>query len=393
MKRVLFLIVFITSLLLINNVKADEININSNNAVLYNINDGILLYEKNKDQRISIASLTKLMTALVAVENIDNLNQKVKLEKSDYDKLLIQDASASSLKKDTYYTYEDLLYGLILESGADCANALARLTAGNEANFVKKMNERAKSLGMNNTSFSNPIGLDSINNYSTVEDVATLLKKDLRNPTLRKIITSLEYTLSDGTEINHTIKSYMKQLNVDMPYIKGGKTGYEIKAGFALASIAQKDDTTLLLITSIGKHKGDHIKDAKTLYEYYFTNYGYKNIIQEGDTITTLKGKLLSKKKINIKADRDINYYLKNDYDKNDIKLVYKGKNTLSLKDHYNEKLGTVKAYYKDKHIYNYPVILNQQLYPNIFITLIVIILVLTPLIVKQIIDKKETVE
>lgn len=389
MKRIYFITIIIISIILLVPVSADSININSNNAILYNINDDIVLYEKNKDQKVSIASMTKLMTALVAVENIDNLNTKVKLEKSDYEKLLIQDASSSSLKRDRYYTYEDLLYGLILESGADCANALARLTAGNEENFVKKMNERAKILGMNNTKFSNPIGLDNVNNYSTVEDVAILLKKDLRNPTLNKIITSLKHTLSDGTVIEHTIYGYMENLNIQAPYIQGGKTGYETKSGFALASIAKNDDTTLLLVTSLGKHKGDHIKDAKTLYEYYYTNYSYQPIIKKNEEIIKLNAKYLSKKRISITADKDIKYYLPNNYKKDDISLEYQGLETLTLKNQINQRIGKVKIYYKDKHISTYQVVLHEKLYPSKIIIAALILIIVTPFWIKNLIDKK----
>lgn len=351
-------------------VKADEVDIESNNAVLYNLNDNTIVYEKNKDKKVSIASLTKLMTALVAIEKIDDLNQKIRLEKSDYDKLLKQDASRSSLKKDKEYTYMDLLYGLILESGADCANALARLTYENENDFVKAMNKKAKEIGMNNTSFANPIGLDDKNNYSTMEDVSILLREDLKNDTLRQIITTLNYKLTDGTEINHTIYDYMKHFKIDMPYMEGGKTGYELESGYALASIANKNGTTLMLITSKVDKIPGHVKDAKKIYDYYFNNYSYSPVIKEGETLVTLNAKYLSKNKIEIKSDEDILYYLKNDYDKSDIKTEYKGIRTITLNNKYNQKLGKLNIYYKDKLIKTYPVVLNQRIFPNPFIIL-----------------------
>ena len=363
MKKLYILIMLLC--LIVMPVKAEELSIESNNAVLYNLNDGTILYEKNKDQKVSIASLTKLMTALVAIEKIDNLNEKVKLEKSDYDKLLIQDASASSLKRNKEYTYMDLLYGLLLESGADCANALARLTYGNENNFVKAMNETAKEIGMKNTSFANPIGLDDKSNYSTVEDVSMLLKEDLKNPTLKQIITSLKHKLTDDTVIHHTIYDYMDKFNVNMPYMEGGKTGYEISSGFALASIANKDSTTLMLVTSKANKIPGHIKDAKKVYDYYFNNYSYLPIIKKGDTLATIPAKHLSKDKISIKADNDITSYINKNYNKNDIKIEYKGIDTITMKNKYNEHLGYTSIYYKDKLIKKIPVSLNEKIYPN----------------------------
>lgn len=370
--KYLLLVLILTTII---PVSASEINIKSNNAVLYNLNDNRIIYEKNKDQRVSIASLTKLMTALVAIEHINDLNEKVTFNKSDYEKLAKQDASGSSLKKDKTYTYEDLLYGLILESGADCANALARLTLKTEENFVAEMNKKAKELGMNNTSFANPIGLDSKTNYSTVNDIAILLKEDLKNKDLKRIITTLHYTLTDNTKIDHTIYYYMDKYKIEAPYIKGGKTGYELKSGYALASIAEQNGTTLMLITSKAKEKPDHVTDAKNIYNYYFNTYSYIPIIKKDSSLVTLKTKYLNKKKINIKANKDITYYLNKDYNPNDIKTEYIGKKSITLTDTYNEKLGTLKIYYQEKQIMNYPILLNERIYPHPIIPIAVIVI------------------
>lgn len=379
-KHLLFLFLFL--ILTVNPVYASELKLNSENAVLYNLNDNLILYEKNKDQKISIASLTKLMTALVAIENISDIHDQVKLEKEDYDKLIKQDASSSSLKRDILYTYEDLLNGLILESGADCANALARLTAGSEEKFVKKMNEKAKELGMTNTSFANPIGLDDKNNYSTVNDVAILLKEDLKNPILNSIIRSLHYTLTDGEEIDHTIYSYMKTYKINIPSIEGGKTGYELKSGYALASLANQNGTTLMLVTSKAKDKPDHIIDAKNTYEYFYKNYDYMPIIKEGTPLVTLKTKYLNKKSISITADKNIVYYLNKNYKQEDISTIYEGKKTITLSDKYNQKIGNLKIYYKNKQIMNYPIVLNQKIYPHPVIIAIVMISILVAILI-----------
>lgn len=371
MKKLSCLIFTFILLLIVSEVQASEININSNNAVLYNLNENKIIYEKNKDQKISIASLTKLMTALVAIENIEDLTKTVSLAKTDYDKLEKQDASSSSLKRNKKYTYEDLLYGLLLESGADCANALARLTLGNEQNFVKKMNEKAKELGMNNTRFANPIGLDDPNNYSTVNDVAILLKEDLRNPILNSIINSPSHKISDGTVIYHTIYGYMKTYKINIPGIQGGKTGYELNSGYALASTATRNNTTLMLITSKANNRPDHIIDAKNIYNYYFNNYGYYPIITKNSTLVTLNTHNLNTDKIRIKAEDDITYYIKKDYNKSDIRTEYEGIDTITLKNRTNEKIGNLKIFYKNELIMNYPIVLNEKIYPSNIIIII----------------------
>lgn len=369
MKNLKYLLLVCLLFIMITPVNAEGINIRSNNAVLYNLNDNRIIYSKNKDQKISIASLTKLMTALVSIEHIDNLTDSVRFVKSDYEALARQDASSSSLNKDKTYTYEDLLYGLILESGADCANALARLTLGNEKSFVNKMNEKAKVLGMTNTKFSNPIGLDDKNNYSTVNDIAILLKEDLRNPILNTIINSLSYKLSDGTTIHHTIYEYMKAYKIKIPGMLGGKTGYELNAGYALASIVERNNTKLMLVTSKGKNRPDHIIDAKNVYNYYFNNYNYFPIIRKGDTLVSLEAKNLSTDKIEINANEDIMYYLPKNYSKEDITTEYNGFDTITLENKYNEKIGNLKIYYKNELIMNYPIVLDKKIHPSNVIT------------------------
>lgn len=385
-KLKLLVFVLFCLLIIIVNVNAEELRINSNNAVLYNLNDNKILYEKSKDQRVSIASLTKMMTALVAIENIEDLNKKVTFTKSDYDKLIAMDASASSLDNSKSYTYEDLLYGLILESGADCANALARLTAGNEKNFVKMMNDKAKELGMKNTSFANPIGMDDKNNYSSAEDLAILFKAGLKNKEFKKIISTFEHKLSDGTKIKHTIYYYMKNSKISMPYLKGGKTGYENDAGYALATIAYKDGTLLMLITSKAENYGEHVEDAKKIYDYYFKNYGYQTIINKDDIIKTLNTKYLSEESIVIKIDEDVKYYTRNDYDKDKISVVYDGINTITPKNKYKEKIGVLNIYYDDELIKTVPVLLNQKIYPDfkliIIACIVYVFIIVTSIIV-----------
>ncbi len=377
-------------------VKADNLKIESKTALLYNLNDNQILFQKNKSKKVSIASLTKIMTSIIVIENTDNLNKKVTFQKSDYDKLVEMDASGSSLDKNKSYTYEDLLYGLILESGADCALALARLTETNNKDFVTMMNEKAQALGMKNTSFANPIGMDDKNNYSTMEDMSILLKYGLKNPTFKKIITTFHYKLSDNTVIDHTIYNYMKKFEVKMPYLKGGKTGYETDAGFALASIAKQNNTTLMLITSKAEYVPGHIEDAKKIYDYYYNNYSYQPIINKGDTIITLNTEYLSKEQINIKAEKDISYYLKNNYNPQNIRTIYDGIKTITPNNKYQENIGTLKIYYQNKLIKKIPVTLNQKIYPSykliILAVLIYIFIIGSAIIVAYRIRHKKTI-
>ena len=129
MKKIVFAVILIFSVF---SVKAIEFDLKSTNAILYNLDEDTILYEKNSDERVAIASLTKIMTAIVSVENIDSLDEKVTLVNKDFDTLVENNASVAGFKVNEEVTYEDLLYGLLLPSGADAAQALTRLIAGNE---------------------------------------------------------------------------------------------------------------------------------------------------------------------------------------------------------------------------------------------------------------------
>ena len=192
-----YILCLFISLFLLTSVQALELDIHSTNAILYNTNDDKVLYEKNENERVQIASLTKIMTAIVTLDKIDNLDEKVTLVSEDLKGLLEENLVTAGFKVGQTVSYRDLLYGLLLPSGADAAKALARSIGGTEDNFVKLMNEKAKKLNLKETHFTNPIGLDDENNYSTVKDVSLMFEYALKNDDFKKIVTSSSYTTSD----------------------------------------------------------------------------------------------------------------------------------------------------------------------------------------------------
>ena len=173
--------VFLFILLLIIPCTVKGLDINSKNAILYNLNTNEIIYEKNIDESIKIASLTKMMTTIVALENINNLNDKVIITDKMLEGLIELDASVAGFKVGDIVTYEDLLYGAMLPSGADATRALAISISGNIDDFVLLMNNKAKQLKLTNTYYTNTTGLDYKDNHSTVKDVAILLQYALSN--------------------------------------------------------------------------------------------------------------------------------------------------------------------------------------------------------------------
>ena len=166
-------------MLFTTNVKA--LDINSKHAILINLNEDTILYEKNSEEKTKIASLTKIMTAIIVFDNVDNLDKKLTLTSEDFRGLAESHAAVAGFKVGQTVSYRDLLYGLLLPSGADAAKALARNISGSEDAFVELMNKKAKELKLDNTHFVNNTGLDEDGEYSTVKDISVMFKYALNN--------------------------------------------------------------------------------------------------------------------------------------------------------------------------------------------------------------------
>lgn len=364
MKKVLsFIFVFILFMVRANAV---ELDISSQNAILYNMDTEEILYEKAADEQVSIASLTKIMTALVSIENIEDLDTQLVLTADDFGGLIEANAVTAGFTKGEVVTYRDLLYGLLLPSGADAAKALARNIAGSEENFIKMMNEKVEKMNLKNTHFSTVIGLDDDNNYSTARELALIFKEALKNEDFKTIITTKEYTSSDGkVKFHSTIQSNAKKFEIDIPYILGGKTGTTTDAGLCLATIAKENDVNYMLVTlgALYDKKAPHnIEDAQTIYDYFIDNYGNHVIVDKENPFTEIKVKYGTEKTLKLYPTKNITKYLENDYDKNDIKYVYDGREEITAFTKKGEKLGTLEIYYQDNLIAKENIVLNQTL-------------------------------
>lgn len=251
-------------------------------AVLINRDTGEILMDMDGGERIYPASLTKIMTAIVAIEHTDDFTQRVTVEKNVFEDLCEKDASMAGFEPGEEVSLRDLLYGILLPSGAECCLTYARHVAGTEAAFVDLMNQKAEELGMCRTHFSNTTGLHEENHYTTAEDMAALLQYALSNETFREAFTSKTYdveptnihpkgiclqsTLSKGIE---EIEMEGKAMEAEM--ILGGKTGYTDEAGLCLASLAEISGQEYILVTAgaVGSHQTEpyNILDALEVYQ------------------------------------------------------------------------------------------------------------------------------
>lgn len=368
MKKIMTFILIILAQLIIfktEKVYAENIEINSKYAILYNYDDDIILYEKNSNEKTPIASLTKIMTSLVAIENINDINEKVTLGYDVFKGLEEANASVAGFRYNDKVTYYDLLMGALLPSGADATRALAINISGSEEKFVELMNKKAQELNLKNTHFEDTTGLSYINHYSTAQDIATLLKYALKNETFKKIYETREYTTTNGLTFYSTLKKISKNYTIDVSNILGSKTGFTDEAGYCMSSIANYNNVNYLLIT-IGADKDStsplQLFDAKTIYEYYSSNYSYKNIIKENDHIANIKVKYSNINNYEIKSNKTITKFLSNEYKPENIKYEYVGINELSYKNKKNEKLGIVNIKYYDEILDTIEINLSKEI-------------------------------
>ena len=367
-------------------IKVKALEINSENAVLYNMNEDKIIYEKNAEEKVKIASLTKIMTTIVALENIENIKEPTVMPENAFNGL--DGYVVSGIKINETITYEDLLYGIMLPSAADCANAIAINISGDIDRFVELMNEKTQELNMKNTHFSNPVGIDD-DNYSTVNDIAKLLKYALKNEEFKKIFTTREYTTSNNMKLKSTIIEKSEPYNIDVSNILGSKTGFTDDAGNCLATISKINNIKYLLVTTkASTNKSYHIMDAVELYEYFSKNYSYKKIISQNQLIKTLKINNPIKKEYNIYSEVDKYVYLKNDVDINNIIYEYEGIEELTKDINKNDKIGTLKIRYENDILYEQDIYLDKKInYYNFKLyTTEIIIVIIIYIIIKKLI-------
>ena len=371
-KRTIFFLLLIV--IPIFNVYAKDFSVTANNIILYNLNDDSIIYEKNSEERVSIASITKIMTALVALENIDDLSDTVIITENDF--AYTSGYSKAGFSVGDTVTYEDLLYGILLPSGAEAVNSAVNNTLGLNK-FVKEMNNLAKRIGMNNTSFSNPIGKDSDTNYSTANDVAIMLKYALNNPQFKKIFTTKEYEATNGLKLQSTLMPYKDILNINL--IDGSKSGFTRDAGRCLASITTLNDVPYLLVVLDSSLDNNYsaVSDSITIYEYYSNNYSYQTILNKDLVIDTIPINYSKTKEYEIKIDEDVSMYLKNDSIDN-LTYEYDGIKKIKYNTKEGSKLGTIKVYDNDTLLYESDVYLNVDIaYYNFYLLGIIVVIFL----------------
>lgn len=278
MKRIWIKLLLIATLLnySIPHTAQAAISVSARSAVLIEQESGRVLYEKDAHRVSRIASITKIMTAILAIES-GKMDEKVKVS----EKAVRAEGSSIYLKPGEKIRLEDLVYGLMLRSGNDAAVAIAEHVGGSLDGFVYLMNEKAQQIGMENTHFANPHGLDDHEDHvSTAYDMALLTRYAMENEVYEKISGTKIHRAPNPTETwDRVWKNKNRLLTEKYKYSTGGKTGYTKRAKRTLVSTAKKDDFGLIAVTlNAPDDWNDHIQ----MFETAFSNYDMAEILSKG---------------------------------------------------------------------------------------------------------------
>ena len=363
MKKYICLLLFMTIFIGFKVKALDNLKtkIESNYGILYDVTDDMVLFDKQSNSRIKIASMTKIMTAIVAIENIQDLDQQVVITDNDYKNVYQENLTVVGFNIGESVTYRDLLYGLLFKSGADAAYALADNIAGNEQKFVKMMNEKVKDLELKNTKFSNCVGYDEESNYSSVYDTALFFKYALNNEFFKQIISTDKYTTTNGRfTLQNVATEQIEKVGIESPYnsyILGGKTGYTEQARNCLATFATYNDTTyIVVVANASTH--NPIKDSVNLYTEAFNNYSRKKVVGVDDYLVSLS---YNKDEVKVYADKEIDILLPNDASINDINMKYEG-DSITNNSKIDDKLGIVNVEYNGEVIKTLDIVFNDKI-------------------------------
>ncbi len=283
-------------------------DINAESALLIDNKTNKVLYSKDMNRKMFPASTTKILTAILVLEN-HSLDEKVT---ASYNAVMTIPSgySTASIQIDEVLTVEQLLELLLVHSANDAANVLAEYTGGSIDSFVAMMNTKINELGLSDTHFTNPYGLQDNNHYTTAHDLAIIMQYCLKNDDFRKIAGQASCAIPSTNKSEPRKYSSTNELLIAgnsnyYPNLIAGKTGYTSEAGECLVSAVYNDNLELV---GVILNSNNRFKDTRSLYNYGYTNFSIKNIVNEKDIITNVEVKNATKdtKNLNLLVSEDI---------------------------------------------------------------------------------------
>lgn len=378
----------------IKNSPIKDLDIKSTYAILIDADSGNVLYDQGSDEKIYPASTTKILTAIVALENSD-LDEVITVSENAL-KGQENGGTHIGLEAGEQLTMEDALYGMMLESANDCAIAIAEHVGGSEEGFAKLLNKKAEELGLENSHFVTPNGFFHEDHYTTARDLATLTQYAIKNEDFLKIFSAYKYTLAPTNKRSEPLDIYTthalaKYKSMAYEPFVGGKTGYIEESKTNIVSLAEKNNIRLISVTAKCDVRTEAFADSKKLLEAGFNNYKSVEVKPGSSSLSFEKmlkkgGYVLKRSSI---SDDKITAVIPNDADASDITFelvkeensfpVKKGALTATINAIYDgDVVGSISATAdKDMSLAGFIIIMALKIIACIFIALVVIILVL----------------
>lgn len=348
------------------NISQNPPKINSRSAIIFDRKSKAIIYGKNINQKRAMASTTKVMTAIVALEK-GNLNDTIEVSK----KAASINGSKLGLKTGDKISLKDLLYGLLLRSGNDAAIQIALHLGGSIEGFAQMMNDKAKELGLENTHFVTPHGLDNENHYTTAYELALLTDYALNNKEFAKIVSTKQTVITINSKpvtINNT-----NELLGNLEGVNGVKTGFTNNAGRCLITSVTRNNFSIITIVLGADTKKFRTKDSIELIEYNYKNYELINIkekvVNEFEIWKNRNLKnfeIIKAKKNNIDIELDYNYnfeeYPIKKTDINNIKIQIQAKTRLNAPIYKKNQIGQIYVILNENETLTVPIIVKEDI-------------------------------
>lgn len=358
MKKIIsFILIFI--LFIPFYVKADELASNAKSAILIEVSSGNILYEKNINEKLPVASLTKMMSQILILEEVEKGNLK-------WDEKITTSSNASGyggtqiyLETGEVMTAEDLMKGISMASANDATVALAEKIAGTEEKFVQMMNKKAKELGLKNTNFMNPTGLDEENHYSSAYDLSIIAKELMKHKEIFRFSSLYEDYLREDTNNKFWLVNTNRLVRL-YDGADGLKTGFTDNAGYTMAVTAKRDNMRLLAIVLGENESKVRNKEVTELLDYGFNTYKVIPVRKKNEVIDTVKVEKGNLNKADVILKEDANVLIK----KGDLEKTYKEKiiiDDIKLPLKKGSKVGTLELYNNGKKIGEFDLITNKE--------------------------------
>lgn len=362
MKKILFFICCFFLIIPITKCLELPVDVTADSVILVNLDNDQVVYEKNPDKKQILASLTKIMTAYTVIDNVDDLNEKVTITEDDLYNLY--GFTCAGLEVGDKVTYLDLLYAMMLPSGADASQALAIHTAGSIEEFNILMNFEAQKLGLRNSTFADSYGGDD-NNISTARELSRLLKEALKNETFKKVFSTNQKTLSNGLIVYNYTRSYETFHGLDENLLTGNKSGYTPEAGLLLASTATINDTNYMLIVmncEVNAYASTHILETHSIYNYLSTiTFISKTVIQKDELLKKINVENGTIDEYAVTAEKDVIVTLPED-ELDKVTLDYHIADKITPSNKIGDNLGYIDVIVDDKIISSYNVHLKDKI-------------------------------